>query len=79
MDTQGSLKRIAMVFVIVAGFDFPVVSRQFIIHSDSDKSRNTWEIYGGRKEAIRAGKQHLFSDARRVFVGIILKMKRNFN
>ena len=60
MDTQGGLKRIAVVFTIVAGIDFPVVSRQFIIHSDSDISGNTWNIYGGRKEAIRAGKQHLF-------------------
>jgi hypothetical protein len=60
MDTQGSLKWIAVVFAIVAGFDFPAVSRQFIIHSDSDKSGNTLEFYGGRKEAIRAGKQHLF-------------------
>ncbi len=59
MDTQVSLKRIAVVFAIIAGFDFPVVSHQSIIHSDSDKSGNTLEIYGGRKEAIRAGKQHL--------------------
>jgi hypothetical protein len=41
MDTQGSLKRIAVVFAIVAGFNFLIVSRQFIIHSDSDKSGNT--------------------------------------
>jgi hypothetical protein len=60
MDTQGSLKRIAVVLAVVAAFDYPVVSRQFIIHSDSDKSGNTFEIYGGRKEAIRVGKQHLF-------------------
>ena len=60
MDTQGGLKRIAVVFTIVAGFDFPVASRQFIIHSNSDRSGITLEIYGGRKEAIRAGKQHLF-------------------
>jgi len=41
MDTQGGLKWIAVVFTIVAGIDFPVVSRQFIIHSDSDISGNT--------------------------------------
>jgi hypothetical protein len=41
MDTQGSLKRIAVVFAIIAGFDILVVSRQFIIHSDSDISGNT--------------------------------------
>ena len=70
MDTQGGLKRIAVVFTIVAGFDFPVASLHFIIHSDSDKGGNTWNIYGGRKEAIRAGKQHLFYDTRRVFEGI---------
>jgi len=41
MDTQGSLKRIAVVFAIVAGIDFPVVPFRFKIHSDSDKSGNT--------------------------------------
>jgi hypothetical protein len=41
MDTQGGLKRIAVVFAIVAGFDFPVISLHFIIHSDSDKGGNT--------------------------------------
>ena len=37
MDTQGSLKRIAVVFAIVAGFKFLIVSHQSIIHSDSNK------------------------------------------
>ena len=60
MDTRGSLKRIDLVFTIVAGFNFPVDSPKFVIHSDSNKSGNTLEFYGGRKEAIRAGKQHLF-------------------
>ena len=41
MDTQGGLKRIAVVFAIVAEFDFPVVSLHFIIHSDRDKGGNT--------------------------------------
>jgi len=41
MDTQGSLKRIAVVFAIVAGFNFLIISHQSIIHSDSDKSGNT--------------------------------------
>jgi hypothetical protein len=59
MDTRGSLKRIAVVFTIVAGFDLPVISHQFTIHSVSDRSGNILELYGGRKEAIRAGKQHL--------------------
>ena len=40
MDTQGSLKRIAVVFIIEAGFGFPVVSQEFIF-SDSDKSGHT--------------------------------------
>ena len=55
MDTQGGFKRIDVFFVIVAGLDFPVISRQFIIRGDSDTSRNILEFYGGRKEAIRAG------------------------
>jgi len=55
MDTRGSLKRIDVVFTIVAGFIFPVNSHKFIIYSDSSKSGNTLEFYGGRKEAIRAG------------------------
>jgi len=38
MDTQGSLKRIAMVFAIVAGLHFLIVSQKSIIHSDSDKN-----------------------------------------
>jgi hypothetical protein len=60
MDTRGSLKWIDLVFALIAGINFPVDSPKFIIHSDSDKSGNTLEFYGGRKEAIRAGKQHLF-------------------
>ncbi len=60
MDTRIGLQRIVEVFTIVAGFNFLILSRQSIIHSDSDKKEITWEIFGGRKEAIRAGKQHLF-------------------
>ena len=41
MDTQVGLKRIVVVFTMVAGLDFPFVSLHFIIHSDSDKSGNT--------------------------------------
>lgn len=37
METQGSLKRIAVVFAIVAGINFLIVSQKSIIHSDSDK------------------------------------------
>jgi hypothetical protein len=54
MDTRGSLKRIAVVFTIVAGFGFPVDLHHFTIHGDSDKSGHILELYGGRKEAIRA-------------------------
>ena len=41
MDTQGSLKRIAVVLAVVAGFTFSIVSQKSIIHSDSDKSGTT--------------------------------------
>ena len=41
MDTQGSLKRIAVVLAVVAGCNFPNVSRLSIIHSDSNKSGTT--------------------------------------
>ena len=36
MDTQGILKRVAVVLAVVAGGDFPTVSRQSYIHSESD-------------------------------------------
>jgi hypothetical protein len=41
MDTQGSLKRVAVVLAVVAEDDFPTISRQSYIHSDSDKSGTT--------------------------------------
>jgi len=41
MDTQGSLKRIAVVLAVVTGYNFTTVSRLSIIHSDSDKSGTT--------------------------------------
>jgi len=41
MDTLGSLKRIAVVLAIVAGYNYPTVSRRSIIHSDRNKSGTT--------------------------------------
>jgi hypothetical protein len=41
MDTQGSLKRVAVVLAVIAGYHYPAVSRQFVIHSDSNKSGTT--------------------------------------
>jgi len=60
MDTQGSLRRVVVIFAVAAGFDFPAVSYQFAFLGDSDKSGYNSRFYGGRKEAIRAGKQHIF-------------------
>lgn len=51
MDTRIGLQRIVEVFTIVAGFNFLILSRQSIIHRNSDKKEITSEIYGGRKEA----------------------------
>ena len=42
MDTQGSLKRVAVVLAVVAGYNFPAVSRMSVIHSDSNKSGTTF-------------------------------------
>jgi hypothetical protein len=41
MDTLGSLKRIAVVLAIVAGYNYPIISRQSVIHSHSNKSGTT--------------------------------------
>jgi hypothetical protein len=41
MDTQGSLKRIAVVLAVIAGYHYPTVSHQSIIHSNSNKSGTT--------------------------------------
>jgi len=41
MDTQGSLKRVAVVLAIMAGYHYPNVSRQSVIHSKSNKSGTT--------------------------------------
>lgn len=42
MDTQGSLQRIAVALAVVAGYIFPNVLRNFIIHSDISKSGTTF-------------------------------------
>lgn len=41
MDTLGSLERIAVFLVIVAGYNFPTVSSRSVIHSHSNKSGTT--------------------------------------
>lgn len=41
MDTQSSLKRVAVVLAVVAEYNFPAVSHQSIIHSDNSKSGTT--------------------------------------
>jgi hypothetical protein len=42
MDTLGSLERVAVVLAIVAGYNYPTVSRISIIHSDINKSGTTF-------------------------------------
>jgi hypothetical protein len=41
MDTLGSLKRITVVLAIVAGYNYPIISRRSVIHSHSNKSGTT--------------------------------------
>ena len=68
MDTQGSLKRIAVVLAVVAEYHFPTVSRLSIIHSDSNKSGTTLWFSEEERRRIEQENNTYLLDARRVFV-----------
>ena len=49
MDTLGSLKRVAVVLAIVAGYKYQTVSRRSVIHSHSNNKRDYLKMLRRKK------------------------------